>query len=217
MLHSRHFATYNVVRVKERGVHGRLLAKVSIAGKLTGSFRFIFGSRDLIGADFSANQLFLEPELAAWDFYLECRPADLTFPANRAASKWIDVITAVQEGHVQITNTARPEDGPEVFQEKYERAHEEAEVNACWRWILEATEDKGVYLVLQGLPVTAASAESKPSFEADASLGIPLYSVPVIFDAAEHLDGPAPVFFSDQPAATGQTFVEQVNMTGGVP
>ncbi len=38
VLNSKHFGAYSTVRRKEKGLHARLLARVSPRGKLTGSY-----------------------------------------------------------------------------------------------------------------------------------------------------------------------------------
>jgi len=74
------------------------------------------------------------------------------------------------------------------------------------RWAINADGEGGLSLILQALPATAASLNSRPTFKRDICPGIPLVNIPISveIDYNHGLIGPRPRLFSTAPDTTNR-------------
>ena len=72
------------------------------------------------------------------------------------------------------------------------------------RWAINADGEGGLSLILQALPATAASLNSRPAFKRDICPGLPFYTDPISveIDYNNGVIGPKPRLFSTAPEIT---------------
>jgi len=77
-------------------------------------------------------------------------------------------------------------------------------VGAAVRWAVNADGEGGLALLLQALPATAASLNSRPTFKRDICPGVALLNIPlnVDIDYNPGIIGPRPRLFSTNPDTT---------------
>ena len=75
---------------------------------------------------------------------------------------------------------------------------------AAVRWAINADGEGGLAILLQALPVSAASLNNRPCFKRDICPGVPLFNFPINVDIDYNpgLIGPKPRFFSTAPDTT---------------
>jgi len=77
-------------------------------------------------------------------------------------------------------------------------------VGAAVRWAVNADGEGGLALLLQALPATAASLNSRPTFKRDICPGVALINIPLSVDIDYNpgIVGPRPRLFSTNPDTT---------------
>lgn len=77
-------------------------------------------------------------------------------------------------------------------------------MGAAVRWAVNADGEGGLALLLQALPATAASLNSRPAFKRDICPGVALLNIPlnVDIDYNPGVIGPRPRLFSTNPDTT---------------
>jgi len=85
-----------------------------------------------------------------------------------------------------------------------ERAKLQPPKGVAIRWAINADGEGGLSLILQALPATAASLNSRPAFKRDICPGIPFYTDPISveIDYNNGVIGPKPRLFSTAPEIT---------------
>ena len=85
-----------------------------------------------------------------------------------------------------------------------DRAKQQPTKGAAVRWAINADGEGGLALLLQALPVSAASLNNRPAFKRDICPGVALINIPlsVEIDYNPGLIGPKPRLFSTSPDTT---------------
>jgi hypothetical protein len=191
-------------------INGRLLATFDATGVAGGNFRIVCAAVKPVSFCFSGASLFVQPQLACFEFIVEIEPEDLYFPHNLLSSTWEDLSAAVAEKRIRVFNPVDPQPDDHDFRSLLSTFKEEA--HACFRWTINTHEDLSFSLDLQGLPMSAASANSKQALTLDTAPTIKLASHGIsfpMFPADAHIPGPAPVIFSDDPDRTKNILTQQ--------
>jgi hypothetical protein len=181
-------------------INGRLLATFDATGVAGGNFRVVCAAAKPISFCFSGASLYTQPQLACFEFIIEAEPEALYFPHNLLSTAWEDLTEAVAEKRIRVFNPAEPLHNDTSFRSIQHSLKDEA--HACFRWTVCTHEDLTFTLDLQGLPMTAASANSKQALTLDTAPTVKLASHRVVFPSLPgdlHIPGPAPVIFSDDP------------------
>jgi hypothetical protein len=194
--------SFNSYAVSPDGDHitGRVLATFDATGVAGGNFRIVCAASKPVSFCFPGASLFVQPQLACFEFIIEIEPEDLYFPHNLLSTAWEDLSVAVAEKRVRVFNPAEPHHDDASFRSLLHSFKDEA--HACFRWSICTHDDLSFSLDLQGLPMSAAAASSKQALNLDTAPTIRLASHRVLFPefpANLHLPGPAPVVFSDDP------------------
>jgi hypothetical protein len=181
-------------------LNGRLLATFDATGVAGGNFRVICAASRPTSFCFPGSKLFVQPQLASFEFIIEIEPESLRFPHNLLSTAWEDLVTAVAEKRVRVFNPAEPQSDDRQFRVLVHSLKDEA--HACFRWNVCTHEDFTFSLDLQGLPMSAASAQSKQALSLDTAPTVRLASQEIVFPKLPgdlHIPGPALVVFSDDP------------------
>ncbi len=181
-------------------INGRLLATFDTTGVVGGNFRIVCAASKPVSYCFSGASLFTQPQLACFEFIIETEPENLYFPHNLLSTAWEDLSDAVAEKRIRAFNPAEPLLDDVSFRSIQHTFKDDA--HACFRWTICTREDLSFSLDLQGLPMSAASANSKQALTLDTAPSLKLASHTVIFPSLPvelQIQGPAPVIFSDDP------------------
>jgi hypothetical protein len=87
------------------------------------------------------------------------------------------------------------------------RIAESNQSDDCFRWTVNVHEDLTFTLDLQGLPMSAAKATSKPALPLDSTPTALLSTHQMkcaTFEPELHIPGPVPIFFSDDPEGSSK-------------
>jgi hypothetical protein len=85
------FNSYRLDVGQIRGLHGRILAKISEGGQFTGEWKVVLGSIARIPCIFHGPQLYSSPGLSQYEFHYEAEARDVNFPVNKTVTDWLDV------------------------------------------------------------------------------------------------------------------------------
>jgi hypothetical protein len=160
-------------------INGRLLATFDASRVAGGNFRIVRGAVKPVNFCFPGAELFIQPQLACFEFITELEPEDLYFPHNLLSTAWEDLPAAVAEKRIKVFNPSDPQQNDTSFRSLLHSFKEEA--HACFRWNVCTHEDLTFSLDLQGLPLSAAAANSKQALTLDSAPSIRLASQPIIF------------------------------------
>jgi hypothetical protein len=181
-------------------INGRLLATFDATGVAGGNFRVVCAAARPVNFCFPGASLFVQPQLAGFEFIAEIEPEELYFPHNLLSTGWEDLSAAVAEKRIKVFHPAEPQQDETSFRSLLH--HYKDDAHACFRWTICTHDDLSFSLDMQGLPMSAASASSKQALSLDTAPTIKLASHAVIFPpfpSGLHIPGPAPVVFSDDP------------------
>jgi hypothetical protein len=108
--------------------------------------------------------------VSAYEFSLDLQPRDLYPPINRLSTDWKDLDVLVAERVISVGHTQDQHMNDITYQHAIKDGRTAAgKRGACVRWIINTKDDCTCTfsLDLQGLPMTASSAISKPSLASE--------------------------------------------------
>ncbi len=76
-------------------IDGRLLATLDATGVAGGNFRVICAAAKPVNFCFPGASIFVQPQLAGFEFIAETEPEELYFPHNLLSMGWEDLSAAV--------------------------------------------------------------------------------------------------------------------------
>ena len=183
---------------------GRMLIRVSSAGRLEDHFRVTLGGTNQIAANFSSPDISDHPALAAFQFRLEIDPTNITFKANSFSTKWEDLKPLVAADRI-LVSTNEEDDAGALLKRKWEAAKKSATPPAAsLRLSMQANTSYGFKLALLALPATARALRKDARLCKDSTRSVELSS----WIAASTLasvgswTGPIPNLFTPDAAAT---------------
>jgi hypothetical protein len=182
------------------GLKGQVLAKVNDAGLLVGDWRIAANGQADITVSFSGAQIYDAPELSGYDFTIELPPRDFGFSANRISSEWTNLHTSVSERKIAVSHCSDNCLNETSYLETARGPSEAHRFEACYRWAVDTKEDLAFTVILQGLPMSAEQARSKPYMAADSAPAILLAEISIQFDLCGRevsVCGPKPVLFAE--------------------
>jgi hypothetical protein len=164
------------------GLKGQVLAKVNDAGLLVRDWRVAAKGREDITVSFSGAQIYDAPELSGYDFTIELPPRDFGFSANRISSEWTNLHTSVPERKIAVPHCSADCLNETSYLETARGPSEAHRFEACYRWAVDTKEDLAFTVILQGLPMSAEQARSKPYLAANSAPAILLAEISIQFD-----------------------------------
>ena len=199
------FGTYKPPAIAgDDSLQGRMLIRVSSAGRLEDHFRLAVGGTNQIAANFNGPDISDHPALAAFKFRLEIDPANITFKANSFSTKWEDLEHLVAADRILVSTTDEADAGA-LFRREWEAAKRSTTPPAAsLRWSIQANTTYGFKLALLALPATARMLRKDARLCKDTTRSVELSS----WIAASTLasvgswTGPIPNLFTPDAAAT---------------
>ena len=185
-------------------LQGRMLNRVSSAGRLEDHFRVTVGGTNLIAANFSGPDISDHPALAAFQFRLEIDPTNITFKANSFSTKWEDLKPLVAAECI-LVSTNEEDDAGALLKRKWEAAKKSATPPAAsLRLSMQANTSYGFKLALLALPATARALRKDTRLCKDSTRSVELSSWIAASTLASEGSwmGPLPILFSPDAAAT---------------
>ena len=159
------FETAGVRSPGELGIE--LMAQLRDTGRIQDHFRLALDGDAML--EVSVPVIFVldvGSDFPAWNFSFSQLPSELKFNRNRTTSGWIDLIAAVAEREVLITN----KEGVDVPSAEFLAAHSQLKQGkkpapaASIRWAVGVGPDLKMELSLQSLPASVATLENRPHF-----------------------------------------------------
>ena len=193
------FDSYIPDASRASGLRGQVLARVNDAGLLVGEWRVAVNGREDITVCFSGAQIYDTPELSGYDFTIEQPPRGLNLLPNRISSDWINLHVAVSERKIAVSHCSDNCLNETSYLEAARGPTEASKLDACFRWAVDTKEDLSSSIILQGLPMSAEHANSKPYLASDSAPAILLAEVSVQFDLCGRevaACGPKPALFT---------------------
>jgi hypothetical protein len=193
------FDSYILDASRASGLRGQVLARVNEAGLLVGEWRIAVNGREDITVSFSGTQIYDIPELSGYDFTIEQPPRGLNLLPNRISSDWINLHVAVSERKVAVSHCSDNCLNETSYLEAARGPTEANKLEACFRWAVDTKEDLSSTVILQGMPMSAEHANSKPYLASDSAPAILLAEVSVQFDLCGRevaACGPKPALFT---------------------
>jgi hypothetical protein len=175
------FDSYRLQVGNIRGLHGRILARADNNGRLTGDWKVVIGSSAKIRAMFKAPQLYTSPDLASFEFLLEAEAGAISFGTNRTVSDWTDVDVCVGQRLIAVLRGSSLNHDEAGFLAKLQTQESGSHFGAAIRWAVNTISSTAFSLDLQGLPMTAATAQGKPNLKTETAPVVKLCSFPVNF------------------------------------
>jgi hypothetical protein len=175
-----------------------LLLQVDGSGHAGEGYRFAVegGPWD---TDIWTRDLFDPVSLGGYRLRCQLRGEDVELKPNALSSKWEDVDVLLGRGVLVAMKAGDSTNRTEEFRAKL-AAEKEADPNfgAAVRWSVQATSQKGLKLVLQGMPGGSRRLRSEPLLSADEAEAITLETLDAEADLAEEgpYHGPIPVLFA---------------------
>ena len=185
-------------------LQGRMLIRVSSAGRLENHFRVTVGSTNLIAANFSGPDISDHPALAAFQFRLEIDPTNITFKANSFSTKWEDLKPLVAAECI-LVSTNEEDDAGALLKRKCEAAKKSATPPAASLHLsMQANTSYGFKLALLALPATARALRKDTRLCKDSTRSVELSSWIAASTLASEgsWTGPLPILFTPDAAAT---------------
>ena len=185
-------------------LQGRMLNRVSSAGRLEDHFRVTLGGTNQIAANFSGPDISDHPALAAFQFRLEIDPTNITFKANSFSTKWEDLKPLVAADRI-LVSTNEEDDAGALLKRKWEAAKKSATPPAAsLRLSMQANTSYGFKLALLALPATARALRKDARLCKDFTRSVELSSWIAASTLASEgsWTGPLPILFTPDAAAT---------------
>ncbi len=186
------------------GVKAFLLVQVDDDGRAESHFRFALEGKKL-EADFRSEDIYSDDTLSGFSLRLHVRAEDVELRQNCLSSKWEDLDDLVAKNVVLVSSDSSLEDAGTEFRAAFEAAKERnPALGAAVRWALQARRPAGLRLALQGLPTSAVAIKRSADLSSDEGPAVCLDTVRVLFqqETAHLAEGPEPVLFARDPAAT---------------
>jgi hypothetical protein len=196
------FSSYRLSVGHIRGLHARILAKVANNGEFTGEWKIVLGSATRVPGVFHGAQLYSDPALGRYEFQYEPETSDISFPVNKIVTDWSDVDIMAAQRLIAVLKAGSENHDEEGFLAVLQNLEGHSHAGAAIRWAFNTHSDATFSLDLQGLPMSASTAHSRPHLKAETAPTILLCSFPVIMDLCGKeipVAGPLPVLFAEHP------------------
>jgi hypothetical protein len=181
------------------------LNPVAIAqGRLTGDWKVVIGSSAKIRAAFKAPQLYTVPDLASFEFLLEAEAGAISFGTNKTVGDCADVDVCIGQRLIAVLRGSSLNHEEAEFLAALENQDSGSHFGATIRWAVNTISSTAFSLDLQGLPMTAATAQGKPNLKTETAPTVKLCSFPVSFEMCGPefgSAGPLPALFAADPSA----------------
>ena len=185
-------------------LQGRMLIRVSGAGRLEDHFHLAVGGVNQIAATFAGSDISDHPALINYTFRLEIDPGEITFKANSFSTKWEDLEPIIAADRIHVSSEEAADAGAQ-FRTGWDAAKKTAAPPAAaLRWSIQANTTYGFKLALLALPATARALRKDARLNKDTTKAVELAS----WIAASTLategswTGPLPILFTPDAAAT---------------
>ncbi len=202
------------------GLKGQVLAKINDAGLLVGDWRVAANGREDVTVCFSGAQIYDAPELSGYEFTIEIPPRNFGFSNNRISSEWTNLHTSVSERKIAVTHCSDNCLNETSYLETARGSPDVRKFEACYRWAIDTKEDLAFTVILQGLPMSAEQAVSKPYLAADSAPAILLAEISIQFDLCGRevsVCGPKPILFTDNVDLGRQKILDSsINLNPGI-
>jgi hypothetical protein len=196
------FNSYRLDVGQIRGLHGRILIRVTEGGQFTGEWKVVLGSTAKIPCIFHGPQLYSSPGLSHYEFHYEAEARDVAFPVNKTVTDWLDVDIMAAQRLLAVMKAGDDTHDEEGFLAALQTAEGPSHVGATVRWAFNTHSDATFSLDLQGLPMSASTAHGRPHLRAETAPAILLCSLPVAMDLCGKdisVAAPLPILFAEQP------------------
>jgi hypothetical protein len=135
-----------------------------------GQFRLVLGGSEHINVRFPAIAILPIPEMEKFEIAGQFKPGtQISIQQNSSCSKWLDLTELVLSNDLDVADN-RGEDAHEDFLEAVAAAQTTLEsVGLSCRWMVAATKDSTLELLLQALPTRASVLIKTPALNKDTT------------------------------------------------
>jgi len=220
------FGSYSLADPEARGMEVAILLAADPADEAAGNFQLLLSSKEAVTVRFPVVDVIPHPNFMNLEISATMKPGEaIRFLPNSQATPWMDFRDLVASQDIDITSS----DGKLVSESFLEQLDKLGE-GAIWRWFIAATSTgtgnswlkkpntrilnevrlsrfcSGPYkleLRLQSLPITKDRAKSIPALQEDTAASMIVAKFEVFTRAFTGVvEGPVPILFSKDPAAT---------------
>ena len=173
-----------------------------------GQFKLIIGGEDHMLIKAKVRDIIDDPIFEGMS--LECQlqlGSQIVLGKNACTSRWVDVVELVKAQDIEVYDETG-EAVSEAFiesMETYQARHSGANMGIVWRWLVAYKgKSNQLNLMVQALPCDLNKIKASAALREEHTKGIILLIQPINYTSFSNIEGPIPIFFSEDPASTGK-------------